>query len=92
MISGRLDVGGWGGGGGGGGCRGGGPSQGARCLFYNRPRCPEGDAGRLTKGMNVDLDNACRMLDPVNPLDPLQYELRKDWLELCFKLGCEVAA
>ena len=36
------------------------------------------------------IDNLQRLLDPLSPLDFLQRELRKDWLELHFKLGCDV--
>lgn len=47
-------------------------------AFFLRPSAP------------IPIDNLQRLLDPLSPLDFLQRELRKDWLELHFKLGCDV--
>lgn len=37
-------------------------------------------------------DTLQRLLDPCNPMDFLWFELRRDYLESCFKLRCDPAA
>lgn len=41
---------------------------------------------------NNELDNLQRMLDPMSPLDFLEFELRRDWLEASVRYWrCDVA-